>query len=145
MATKKQTRNAKGTGTYYYNESTKLWRYRITVDGKTKTFYGNTKTAALNKYKNYLSTNPITSKEETSELQVVILEWVKKKKITLRSSSYDNLLYVVSQINNYIGSYNMSDITSSLIQDELINALLRNETARGSIIKIRNYLKEFFD
>lgn len=93
---------------------------RMTVEGKRKSFYGNTKTEVKNKAKEYLMKIENGYKEaEKIKLNEYIEYWLKKYKLNkIEPSSYSRLYSVYeNQIKNTIGNKLIGVIRTSDIQN----------------------------
>lgn len=105
---------------------------RMTVEGKRKSFYGNTKTEVKKKAKEYLMKVENGYKEpEKIKLNEYIEYWLKKYKLNkIEPSSYSRIYSVYeNQIKNTIGNMLIGSIKTSDIQnliDEYANPTSNN-------------------
>lgn len=114
-------------GISFKQRSDKRYEGRITVNGKRKSFYGNTKAEVKNKAKAYLS----RIENGYIEPQKIVFNdyieyWLKKYKLNkIEPSSYNRLYSVyIHQIHNSIGTKKIGEVTTKDIQkliDEYAN------------------------
>lgn len=124
---------AKGTGSIYKNEKG-YWTGQIiigsTPEGKTKykRFMGKTQAIVIEKMKAYELTSPAKTTEIVDN--ITLEEYMKYyltevKKSSIKPSSYDrDYKTYENQIKPHIGHYNLTDLTSDIIQSQLIGELL---------------------
>ena len=135
---------AKGTGSIYKNEKG-YWTGQIiigsTPDGKTKykRFMGKTQAIVVEKMKQYemmkpTKTTEIVEKIALEEYMKYYLTTVKKNSIKPASYDRDYKTYE-NQIKPRIGHYNIDDITSDIIQRELIANLVASGYSYSTIHK----------
>ena len=108
-------------------------------DGKPlmKSFYGKTKREAKQKLDDYLVLSQSGQKMELVTVEKYILNWLENvKKNELKPRSYDTLEYTVkTNIIDKIGYYGISDLTSDIIQKELINRMVSLNYSYSTIKK----------
>lgn len=140
MAGKKKS-NGEGS---IYKRSDGRWCATIQIgtkdDGKPikKSFYGHQRKNVVSKlddYKFKLHTGDIVSANEA--LDSYILNWLRVVKFgELKPASYDRLESTIQNyINPNLGFYKIDEITSMLIQTELINKMTSKQLSYSSIKK----------
>lgn len=153
------SRRAKGEGSIVYVESRKEWQGKLpigkTETGKTKYKYfyggkGGKKSDLVRRMKEWeLSRTKPTSDNAmaSTPLSSAIAVWLKTiKRPELKRSSYDRLeSIIVHQINPRIGHYPISELTDSIIQEELLDDIssdgLSLSTAKKAYDALNAYLK----
>ncbi len=124
---------AKGTGSIYKNEKG-YWTGQIiigsTPEGKTKykRFMGKTQAIVVEKMKAYELAIPTKTTEMVDNItleEYMKYYLTKVKKSSIKPSSYDrDYKTYKNQIKPHIGHYNLTDLTSDIIQSQLIGELL---------------------
>lgn len=145
-------RRGNGEGSIIYLESRHKWRAAI-QDGfkengkpRMKYFYGDRRTDAANKLAEYRllkhqGYNAI-SKENLAVLMPLWLQNIKRP--ALKPASYDRL---ESTVNNHVlptlGSYAAAELSSDIIQVELINRMQDKGLSYSSVKKAYDALNDF--
>lgn len=102
-----------------------------------KYFYGSTKREAKNKLDEYLALTRAGQERSVMTLESYITNWLENVKIhELKPRSYDTLESTVNtHIIPRIGFYGLSDLTSDIIQKELINNLVKTSKSFSTVKK----------
>lgn len=135
---------AKGTGSIYKNEKG-YWTGQIiigsTPDGRTKykRFMGKTQAVVVGKMKQYELMKPTKTTEIVEDITLedymkYYLTTVKKNAIKPASYDRDYKTYE-HQIKPRIGHYNIVDVTSDIVQSELISDLVSSGYSYSTIHK----------
>lgn len=134
----KKVRKVKDLGTIYYDNVKLKWVGQIEAgyysNGrvKYKRFYGNSQNAVLEKMRSHkdiygdsalLEDTPQSQSVIVNEYFTSFLQMIKKAK--LKPASFTRELGTFrNHISPYIGEYHLSDLTTAIIQNELVNALV---------------------
>lgn len=117
-----------------------------------KGFSGQSEKQVKDKINKFIKTykqnpNRFTKSDDETYLDQAMIWWfLNKKKLTLKKNSAKRLaVTITSNIIPYIGHYAISNLTSELIQIELINALYDENYSLSSIKKVKSALHDFFD
>ena len=98
-------------------------RYRITIDGKRKAFYGKTKTEALQKYKDYQNNHIADFKKTALTLCEVSTKAVESRRGQIKPTTYDFYTYAIKKLNkSKIGALQIHSVTFDDVQG-YINSL----------------------
>jgi len=135
------------------NRSDGRYEGRLTIDGKRKSFYGNTKSEVKNKAKEYLMKIENGFKEPKKILfNDYALYWLKTYKWNkIEPSSYTRLYRVYEcQIKNTIGKKMIGDITTKDIQkliDDHANPPCKDvkPLAKSGLKRILHFLRPCFN
>lgn len=146
---KKKIRKVKGAGTVYYDNRLFQWVGQIESgkysNGRTKytRFYADGQNTVIDKMRDYISSHPAVAvlsgngveSEMTFESYLsAFLATVKKAR--LKPSSYTRCVQQFTKhIAPAIGCYKLSELTTGVIQTELINKLLDAGQSYSSIHK----------
>lgn len=134
----KKVRKVKDLVSIYYDNVKLKWVRQIEAGKysngrvKYKRFYGNSQNAVLEKMRSYndiygdstlLEDTPQSQGAIVNEYFTSFLQMVKKAK--LKPASFTRELGTFrNHISPYIGEYHLSNLTTAIIQNELINALV---------------------
>lgn len=141
----KQAKQTKENYNMFYSESKDLWCIKFKVDNKPKFIYGKLRSIAKQKYEDFLSGIGKVDKQSKT-LEHLISDWYPKMEMSLRPNSYANLVFVIKRfVISYIGCYEAEELTTDIIQDELINLMVREGIAKSTIHKTRTYLNKFYN
>jgi len=116
----------------------------------TKDFYGNSEEEVREKFREWKNNyNPLQESANSYEnrlLMECVYEWIKNVKyMTLKSSSYSRLVQVADDyVNPRLCIYKISEITSDIIQFNLINDLRQKGYSYSTIKKAVNILTGFY-
>jgi len=119
----KKKRRKKGTGSVFQFSSNQ-WRGKIVKNGKEFWFYGETEKEAERKLDEFISrfSQGATDQKRISYGEF-LLEWLEVKKLKLKPQSYIRLEYTVEKhLIPLLGFYNLDNIDSTTIQNDVINA-----------------------
>mgnify|MGYP004470248731 FL=1 len=146
------SRRANGEGCIVKTASGK-WSARIQIGfnsngkPKIKTFSADTRKAVTERLNIYIRESKITSDSNNKYITVSagIRVWLETyKKLYLKSTSYDRLETTInSNIVPYIGHMNTCELTASVIQERLINALYLKGLSYSTIKKAYNALNGY--
>ena len=145
MATKKNVRKVKNLGTVYYDNTTQQWVGQI-ENGKYKNgrkkykrFYTNSQDNTILRMREYKQSHNIIS--ETDNNSLTTQEWfiyyittIKQNKLKPASYAREIRTYK-NNIEPYIGFYKLSDLTTHILQVELINTLIEKGYSYSTIHK----------
>ena len=146
------SRRANGEGCIVKTASGK-WSARIQIGfnsngkPKIKTFSADTRKAVTERLNIYIRESKITSDSDNKYITVSagIRVWLETyKKLYLKPTSYDRLETTInSNIVPYIGHMNTCELTASVIQERLINALYLKGLSYSTIKKAYNALNGY--
>ena len=146
------SRRANGEGCIVKTASGK-WSARIQIGfnsngkPKIKTFSADTRKAVTERLNIYIRESKITSDFDNKNITVSagIKVWLETyKKLYLKPTSYDRLETTInSNIVPYIGHMNTCELTASVIQERLINALYLKRLSYSTIKKAYNALNGY--
>ena len=146
------SRRANGEGCIVKTASGK-WSARIQIGfnsngkPKIKTFSADTRKAVTERLNIYIRESKITSDSNNKYITVSagIRVWLETyKKLYLKPTSYDRLETTInSNIVPYIGHMNTCELTASVIQERLINALYLKGLSYSTIKKAYNALNGY--
>ena len=146
------SRRANGEGCILKTASGK-WSARIQIGfnsngkPKIKTFSADTRKAVTERLNIYIRESKITSDSDNKYITVSvgIRVWLETyKKLYLKPTSYDRLETTInSNIVPYIGHMNTCELTASVIQERLINALYLKGLSYSKIKKAYNALNGY--
>lgn len=77
-------------------------RYRITIDGKRKAFYGKTKSEALQKYKDYMNDHLSGVEKTTLTVCDVAKKAVEARRAQIKETTYDYYLYAIKSLEKSV-------------------------------------------
>ena len=115
---------------------------------KIKSFTADSKAKALKRMQQYINDN--NAKEALDEwndnMENCLNKWLNQYKIcNLKASSFDRLSCTVrNNIVPYIGDYHIQDITSAIIQQEVINELFNKGLSHSTVKKAYDALNDFY-
>lgn len=151
----KKARKVKGLGTIYYDNSKTQWVGLIEIgkydNGRTKykNCYGTSQNAVIDKMREYKIKHPEIINLESEKVELISVtdyfnNFVKTiKKTKLKPSSYTRELGILkNNIIPFIGNYNISQLNTGVIQNELINALIAHPYSFSTIHKAYVLLNE---
>ena len=151
----KKARKVKGLGTIYYDNSKTQWVGLIEIgkydNGRTKykNCYGDSQNAVIDKMREYKIKHPEIINLESEKVELIsvtdyfnnFVQTIKKTK--LKPSSYTRELGILkNNIIPFIGNYNISQLNTGVIQNELINALIAHPYSFSTIHKAYVLLNE---
>lgn len=145
----KKVRKVKDLGTIYYDNVKLKWVGQIETGKysngrvKFKRFYGSSQNAVLEKMRMYkdthgdseiLNDNVKSKKVVVNDYFASFLQNVKKTRLKPTSFLRETVTFQ-NNISPYIGEYYLSDLTTAIIQNELINALVAKGYSFSTIHK----------
>lgn len=143
-------RRAKGEGTVF-KDNQGYWNGQVVLghdeNGKIKykKFRSKKQSVVLEKMNNFKlgigkGTQPTVNH---CSYEQFLFSWLETtKKISIRPTSYDSLLISAKQATKRIGHYSLPDITSEIIQICVINAMVEENYAYGTIHKVYVLINE---
>lgn len=142
-------RRAKGEGSVYKDKQGN-WNGQILLgrdeNGKPKykKFKSSRQSEVIKRMNEYKLSTGIadTNSINTLTLDHLITLYNNLKQMSIRKTSFDSMIVNAKQVNQYIGHYNVQNITPEIIQTELINAMIDKGYAYGTIHKAYTYLNE---
>ena len=150
--------NGKGTLSQgkdgYWRGKIYLGKDEKTGKGIYKSFSGKSKTKVENDMKEFRANyydlkDEIVRKVKTKddELEKEINKWiVEVKKMKLKPTSLARLVATVNnQIIPYIGKISVNDITTEIVQKEVINKLYKEGLSLSTIKKAKHALSDYYD
>ncbi|MGN1339812.1 MAG: tyrosine-type recombinase/integrase [Oscillospiraceae bacterium] len=143
----KKARKVKNLGVVYFDGSKNSWVGLIEIgkysNGRTKykCCYGSSQNTVIDKMRDYCSNHPycFEKQEDVNSITVTdyftnFLQCVKKPK--LKPASFTRELGTLNNhIIPYIGTYNLAELTTLIIQTELVNALMVKGLSYSSVHK----------
>lgn len=140
---KKPSKRAFGTGTVKLRKDGryegKILTQELTKGGnaKYKSFYGKTEAEVTNKMDEYRFMHNLSRVDPTKiTLEQYMQQWLQKKKIELKPTSYTRVLATVNKhIIPYIGHIPIQNLTDGHIQDLVINRMFEDGLKHSSIQK----------
>ena len=102
-------------------------RYRVSIDGKQKDFYGKTKTEAMQKYKEFRKQHVPGIEKTTLTLCDVARKAVEAKKPELKATTYDFYLYAIKSLDQSgIGALQIHSVKQADVQNYLNEMVDKN-------------------
>ena len=144
-------KQVKGLGSVYYDASKKRWVGAIEIgqsgNRKRKRFTGKTQSDVVSKMKRYSAVMPVNNTSPNdilfSEFGIAYLE--NYKKIKLKPTSWGRDYAVLSNnILPRIGNYQLSKISSDVIQVKLINDIIMQGYSYSTTHKVYVLTNEIF-
>jgi len=116
--------NGEGTWSVHKQGDYVRQRYRVMIDGKRKSFYGKTKTEALQKYKEFMTDyTPDEVKKTTLTVCDVAYKAIDARKGQIKPTTYEYYTYSVKRLEkDKLGALQIHSVTLSDVQ-EYINSL----------------------
>lgn len=142
-------RRAKGEGSVYKDKQGN-WNGQIllgyTEEGKAryKKFKSHKQAVVIQRMNEYKLANGTATEVivASTSFETLLSLYTKTKELSIRKTSFDSLCVTARQICQHIGHYNVQDITSEILQTELINAMTSEGYAYGTISKAFILTKE---
>lgn len=163
----KPRRNLNGDGCTYMQEQIdkktgkkkKIYRYKVTTDlldsagKKIIKYFSSVKSYAdaKKKYKDWLEKNSnqliLPDDNSNNTTTALFLWWLENiQKISLKQSVYGNKVKIFNtRIKEQIGHYRLNQLTSYIIQEEIINPLIQDNLSLSYMKQVKTVLKQFLE
>lgn len=149
----KKTRHVKGLGSVYFDNTKNVWVGQVEngkyANGRTKykRFLNSSQEEVIYKMKEFKKKTCVLIKPDKSDLLNFseffesFLENVKKPQIKI-ASHMRNIYTWNGNIKPYLGDYYITDLTTQIIQNEMINRLILKQCAYSTLHKAYVLLNE---
>lgn len=138
----KTKKSANGTNSIYQTKDGKYYVGQIVIgkypngNCKYKRFKDVKQSVVIQKMKDYQKTFNIVTDATVCYLSDYLTDYIENvKKHTLKPSSYDRTVYSGKTVSDHIGQYMIGQLSSELIQSELINKLKTDGCSFSTIHK----------